>query len=77
MYLVVIPQLWLHALVTAALAGAIAHILYPHHRPRRRVRRATSQISKAAFERARASFVRVTYLRRSRPRPAAQSQEAP
>jgi len=28
MYMLSIPQLWLHAIVTAALAGAIAHILY-------------------------------------------------
>jgi hypothetical protein len=60
-YLVYIPELWLHGLVTAALAGAIAHILYLIV-DLDDAFEGDSQISKAAFERARASFIRVAHL---------------
>jgi hypothetical protein len=60
-YLVWIPQLWLHAMVTAALAGAIGHILYLIV-DLDDAFEGDSQISRAAFERARASFVRVAHL---------------
>lgn len=60
-YLVYIPELWLHAAITAALAGAIAHILYIII-DLDDAFEGDSQISKAAFERARASFVRVSHL---------------
>jgi len=60
-YLVYIPELWLHAMITAALAGAIAHILYLII-DLDDAFEGDSQISKAAFERARASFVRVARL---------------
>jgi hypothetical protein len=60
-YLVYIPQLWLHATITAALAGAIAHILYLIV-DLDDAFEGDSQISRAAFERARASFVRVAHL---------------
>jgi len=60
-YLVYIPELWLHAIITASLAGAIAHILYLIV-DLDDAFEGDSQISKAAFERARASFVRVAHL---------------
>ena len=60
-YLVHIPAFWLHATVTAALAGAISHILYLII-DLDDAFEGTSQISTAAFERARSSFVRVTHL---------------
>jgi len=60
-YLVYIPQLWLHAVITAALAGAVAHILYLIV-DLDDAFEGDSQISRAAFERARASFLRVSHL---------------
>jgi uncharacterized protein DUF4239 len=60
-YLVYIPELWLHALITASLAGAIAHILYLIV-DLDDAFEGDSQISRAAFERARSSFVRVAHL---------------
>jgi hypothetical protein len=60
-YLLAIPQLWLHAFVTAALAGAVAHILYLVED----LDDAFSgdwKVSKRAFERARARFERTTVL---------------
>jgi len=60
-YLVYIPELWLHALITASLAGAICHILYLIV-DLDDAFEGDSQISRAAFERARASFVRVSHL---------------
>jgi hypothetical protein len=60
-YFVYIPPLWLHATVTAALAGAIAHILYIIV-DLDDAFEGDSQISKAAFERARTSFVRLANL---------------
>lgn len=60
-YLVHIPELWLHAIITAALAGAIGHILYLII-DLDDAFEGDSQISRAAFERARASFVRVATL---------------
>jgi hypothetical protein len=61
MYLVYIQDFWLHALVTAALAGAIAHILYLIH-DLDDVFRGNLQVDKAPFVRARASFDRVLRL---------------
>lgn len=60
-YLMHIPELWLHAAITAALAGAIAHILYLIV-DLDDAFEGDSQISKAAFQRARASFDRVAHL---------------
>lgn len=57
MYLIWIPKLWVHATVTGALGGAIAHILYlisdldnPFD--------GQFQVDKAAYQRARRSFER-------------------
>lgn len=61
MYLVYIREFWLHALVTAALAGAIAHILYLIN-DLDDVFRGNLQVDKAPFARARASFDRVLRL---------------
>ena len=61
MYLISIPALWLHATVTAALAGAVAHILYLIVD----LDDAFSgdwRVAKRPFERARASFDRTTHL---------------
>jgi hypothetical protein len=67
MYLVAIPQFWLHAGVTAALAGAIAHILYliadlddPFE--------GDGHVSKNPYERARESFVHVRRLVEGEPK---------
>lgn len=60
-YLLAFRQLWLHALVTAALAGAIAHILYLI----RDLDDAFSgdlQISRTPLERARRSFERAAHI---------------
>jgi hypothetical protein len=61
MYLVYIPALWLHGLVTAALTGAVAHILYLVI-DLDNAFAGTLQVSKAPFERARAAFDRVVHL---------------
>jgi len=61
MYLVYIPDLWLHGLVTAALGGAIAHVLYLIH-DLDDAFRGNLQVDKAPYERARASFDRVVRL---------------
>ncbi|MEO8702370.1 MAG: hypothetical protein ABI867_20160 [Kofleriaceae bacterium] len=61
MYLIAIPQFWLHAITTAALSGAIAHILYLI----RDLDDAFSgdwRVDQRAFERARKSFERTTHL---------------
>jgi Protein of unknown function (DUF4239) len=61
MYLIWIPALWVHGLATAALAGAIAHVLYLIVD----LDDAFSgdwQISFLPFERARASFDRTSKL---------------
>ncbi|HWO18158.1 MAG TPA: DUF4239 domain-containing protein [Kofleriaceae bacterium] len=60
-YLVHIPELWLHATIAASLAGAIAHILYLII-DLDDAFEGDSQISRAAFERARRSFDRVASL---------------
>lgn len=60
-YLLAFDQVWLHALVTAALAGAIAHILFLI----RDLDDAFSgdlQVSRVAFERARRSFDRAGHV---------------
>ena len=61
MYLVAIPQFWLHALVTAALTGAVAHILYLIL-DLDAAFAGNVQVSQAPFERARAAFARVVHL---------------
>ncbi|HEU0033424.1 MAG TPA: DUF4239 domain-containing protein [Kofleriaceae bacterium] len=57
MYLIAIPQLWLHSLVTAALAGAVAHILYLIH-DLDDAFDGDWQVARRPFERARTSFDR-------------------
>jgi hypothetical protein len=61
MYLMYIPALWLHALVTAALTGAVAHILYLVI-DLDNAFAGNMQVSKAPFERARVAFDRVVHL---------------
>ena len=61
MYLVWIPTLWIHATVTAALAGAIAHILYLVA-DLDDAFAGDWQVAKRPFERARVSFDRTTQL---------------
>jgi Protein of unknown function (DUF4239) len=61
MYLLAIHQLWLHALVTAAMAGAVAHVLYLIAD----LDDAFSgdwQVARAPFEGARTAFDRTTHL---------------
>lgn len=60
-YLVYVPELWLHAVITATLAGAISHILYIIIDLDDAFEGET-KIGKAPFERARESFVRVAHL---------------
>jgi hypothetical protein len=59
-YLLVFDQLWLHMLVTAALAGAIAHILFLI-RDLDDAFAGDWQIAKAPFERARKNFERAAH----------------
>jgi hypothetical protein len=61
MYLMYIPALWLHAVVTGALAGAIAHILYLVI-DLDNAFAGTMQVSMAPYERALAAFDRCTHL---------------
>lgn len=61
MFLVHIETLWLHALVTAALSGAIAHVLYLI-RDLDDAFSGNLKVDKAAFVRARDSFERVVRL---------------
>jgi len=61
MYLVHIEELWLHALVTAALAGAIAHILYLIQ-DLDKVFDGNLHVANEPFVRARTSFERVVRL---------------
>ena len=61
MYLITIPDLWLHAIVTAALAGAVAHILYLIV-DLDDAFAGNWQVAKRPFERARLSFDRPTHL---------------
>ena len=60
MYLMAIDPLWLHLLVTAALAGAIAHILYLILDLDAAFR--GERIPKTPFEQARRAFDRATYV---------------
>lgn len=60
-YLLDIRALWLHALVTASLAGAVAHVLYVIE-DLDDAFAGDIHISKAPFVRARHSFTRVTRL---------------
>lgn len=59
-YLLAFDQLWLHAIVTAALAGAIAHILFLI-RDLDDAFDGDWQVAKAPFERARKNFGRETH----------------
>ncbi|MBS1118751.1 MAG: hypothetical protein H6Q90_979 [Deltaproteobacteria bacterium] len=61
MYLITIPQLWLHAFVTAALAGAIAHVLYLIV-DLDDAFAGNMQVAKRPFEQARISFDRNSHL---------------
>lgn len=61
MYLVHVPAFWLHAAVTAALAGAIAHVLYLIH-DLDEAFSGEGIVSKEPFERARLSCVRLSQL---------------
>ncbi|HUJ59868.1 MAG TPA: DUF4239 domain-containing protein [Kofleriaceae bacterium] len=60
MYLMSVPQLWIHVTVTAALAGAIAHVLFLIH-DLDDAFAGDWQVAKAPFLRARRSLERVTY----------------
>lgn len=59
-YLLALDELWLHALVTAALAGAIAHILFLI-RDLDDAFDGDWQVAKAPFEHARKSFERAAH----------------
>ncbi|HEY5944200.1 MAG TPA: DUF4239 domain-containing protein [Kofleriaceae bacterium] len=58
MYLMPFHQFWLHAIVTAALAGAVAHILFLIH-DLDTAFAGDYQVDKGPFERARKTFARV------------------
>lgn len=60
-YLVYIPAFWLHATITAALAGAIAHVLYLIY-DLDDAFAGEGVVSKEPFERARLSCVRLSRL---------------
>jgi hypothetical protein len=60
-YLLAFEQLWLHAIVTAALAGAIAHILFLI-RDLDDAFAGDWQVARAPFERARKNFERATHV---------------
>ncbi len=60
-YLMYIPELWLHAMITAALAGAIAHVLYLIH-DLDEAFDGEGRVSKEPYERARQSCIRVSHL---------------
>ena len=59
-YLLAFDKFWLHALVTAALAGAIAHILFLI-RDLDDAFDGDWQVAKAPFERARKTFERAAH----------------
>jgi len=61
MYLLAIDKLWIHGLVTAALGGAVAHILFLI-RDLDEPFAGDLQVAKAPYERARRSFERATHL---------------
>lgn len=71
-YLMHIPAFWLHATITAALAGAIAHVLYLIH-DLDEAFAGEGVVSKEPFERARISCVRLSHLvaQHDSPKPAA------
>jgi hypothetical protein len=60
-YLLAFDQLWLHAIVTAALAGAISHILFLI-RDLDDAFDGDWQVAKAPFERARKNFERAAHV---------------
>jgi Protein of unknown function (DUF4239) len=60
-YLMHIPAFWLHATITAALAGAIGHVLYLIH-DLDEAFSGEGVVSKEPFERARLSCVRLSHL---------------
>jgi hypothetical protein len=60
-YLLAFDELWLHVLVTAALAGAIAHILFLI-RDLDDAFAGDWQVAKAPFERARKTFERAAHV---------------
>jgi hypothetical protein len=60
-YLLAIDRLWLHALVTAAMAGAISHILYLI-RDLDHAFAGDLQVDKAPFERAQRNFGRAAHV---------------
>jgi hypothetical protein len=60
-YLLAFDDLWLHALVTAALAGAIAHILFLI-RDLDDAFAGDWQVARTPFERARKNFERATHI---------------
>jgi hypothetical protein len=60
-YLLAFDALWLHMVVTAALAGAIAHILFLI-RDLDDAFAGDWQVAKAPFERARKNFARATHV---------------
>lgn len=70
-YLMHIPQLWLHATITAALAGAIGHVLYLIY-DLDDAFAGEGVVSKEPYERARTSCVRISHLvaQHDAPRPA-------
>ena len=61
MYLIYIPALWLHALVTGALGGAISHVLYLII-DLDNAFAGNMQVSAAPYERTLAAFDRCTHL---------------
>jgi Protein of unknown function (DUF4239) len=60
-YLMYIPTFWIHATITAALAGAIAHVLYLIH-DLDEAFSGEGVVSKEPFERARISCVRLSHV---------------
>jgi hypothetical protein len=61
MYLLAIDRLWIHALVTAALAGAIAHVLFLIV-DLDDAFAGDLQVARAPFERTRKNFGRAIHL---------------
>lgn len=68
MWLLGFEKLWLHAAVTAALAGAVAHILFLIQ-DLDDAFAGSMQVSKAAFVRARRHFDRSIIITMPRPSP--------
>ncbi|HEY1815110.1 MAG TPA: DUF4239 domain-containing protein [Kofleriaceae bacterium] len=60
-YLMYVDKLWIHATITAALAGAVAHILFLIN-DLDNAFAGRLQVSKAAFERTRRTFDRAIHL---------------